>query len=127
MLIPTHQEIICKARFVNNSFALVAFFAMLLLWSAEQRHAQTAPNSSNANTAAQDKQDVRTLEQGKPIERELKGGEVHVYEIALTAGQFLKAVVEQRGIDVEVLVIAPDGKQIVKVDSPNGTQGQEPL
>jgi CHAT domain-containing protein len=39
----------------------------------------------------------------------------------------LNAVVEQRGIDVVVQVIAPDGKQLMEVDSPNGDQGPEPV
>ena len=32
---------------------------------------------------------------------------------------------EQRSIDVVVRVIAPDGKTLYEVDSPNGTQGDE--
>jgi CHAT domain-containing protein/Tfp pilus assembly protein PilF len=71
--------------------------------------------------------DIRKLEAGKPIEREMKGGEEHAYEIRLEAGQFLNAVVEQRGIDVVVLVIGPDGKPLLEVDSPNGTEGPEPV
>ena len=67
------------------------------------------------------------LVQGKPIERELKGGEVHAYSISLKAGQFFNVTVDQRGIDVVVLLFAPDGKQVAEVDSPNGTQGPEPL
>jgi CHAT domain-containing protein/Tfp pilus assembly protein PilF len=70
---------------------------------------------------------VRKLETGKPVEQELKGGQSHTYEIAIKAGQYLSVIVEQRGIDVEVEVIAPDGKQLMKVDSPNEDQGEEPV
>src|SRR5262245_38954917 len=38
------------------------------------------------------------LELGKPIERELAGGQSHAYQITLAAGQYLNVVVEQRGI-----------------------------
>lgn len=72
-------------------------------------------------------QDVHPLELGKPIERELKGGEVHSYTIVLAAGQYVHLVVDQRGIDVVVTLFGPDGKQIIDVDSPNGTQGPEPV
>jgi hypothetical protein len=71
--------------------------------------------------------DVTELVLGKPIERELKGGEAHSYKIALAAGQYLHAVVDQKGIDVVVRLFGPDGKQIAEVDSPNGTQGPEPV
>ena len=70
---------------------------------------------------------ISQLELGKPIERELKGGEVHAYSIQLTTGQFAAIVVDQRGIDVVVLLFAPDGKQLAEVDSPNGNQGPEPV
>jgi hypothetical protein len=50
--------------------------------------------------AQQPTAEVRTLELGKPIERELAAKAVHVYQIALTNGQVLHAVVDQRGIDV---------------------------
>ena len=39
----------------------------------------------------------------------------------------MKVVVEQKGIDVVVRLFGPDGKQITEVDSPNGTQGPEPV
>jgi CHAT domain-containing protein/Tfp pilus assembly protein PilF len=62
-----------------------------------------------------------------PVERELKGGESHPYSINLAAGQFLHALVEQKGIDVEVLVFGPDGRQLSTADSPNDLWGPEPL
>jgi CHAT domain-containing protein/Tfp pilus assembly protein PilF len=70
---------------------------------------------------------VRKLEPSKPIERELSGGESHSYEITLSGGQYLNVIVDQRGIDVVVTVISPEDKQLMQVDSPNGTQGPEPV
>ena len=66
-----------------------------------------------------------TLELGKPIEQELKGGEVHVYTIQLKVGQLIELVVDQRGIDVVARLMAPDGKQLAEVDSPTGPKGTE--
>jgi hypothetical protein len=57
----------------------------------------------------------------------LKGGESHSYRINLTAGQFLNALVEQQGIDVEVALFNPDGSPIAVTDSPNGRFGSEPI
>jgi len=48
--------------------------------------------------------DVRWLEEGKPIERELSGGESHSYQLNVTTGQYARVVVEQKGIDVVVSV-----------------------
>jgi len=71
--------------------------------------------------------DMRPLTTGQSIECELKGDEAHSYSLALTAGQYLNVVVEQKGVDVVVTLFDADGKKVIKVDSPNGTQGAEPL
>src|SRR5688572_26740862 len=47
-------------------------------------------------------QEPTTLELGKPVERELSGGQEHSYQLALTDGQYASVVIEQRGIDVSV-------------------------
>jgi len=52
-------------------------------------------------------------------------GEIHSYSFTLKAGQFVQAVVEQRGIDVTVAIFGPEGKQLTKVDRLTSTQGPE--
>jgi hypothetical protein len=73
------------------------------------------------------KTEAQVLEPGKPVERELKTGETHVYQIVLSVGQFLDAAVNQRGVDVVVRIFAPDGSKLAEIDSPNGDQGDEPV
>src|SRR4029078_4315017 len=70
---------------------------------------------------------VLTLEPGKATERELVPGETHAYQFGIEAAQFLRAVVTQRGIDVVVTVTGPAGQKLAEVDSPNGTDGPEPV
>src|SRR5690349_2856343 len=77
--------------------------------------AQSQQNKANA--VSEGRGDVTKLEVGKPIEREMKGGEAHVYGIKLAVGQYLSAIVDQRGIDVKVMVTGPDGKQIFECDN----------
>lgn len=72
-------------------------------------------------------EEAQQLEQKTPIERMMQGGEVHRYQVTLSTGQYLKVVVDQRGIDVVVTALRPDGVKISEVDSPNGTQGPEPI
>lgn len=71
--------------------------------------------------------DSATLKPDAIIERELKGGETHRFQISLASAQFLHAIVDQKGIDLVVTVFGPDGKQISRVDSPNGRVGPEPV
>jgi tetratricopeptide (TPR) repeat protein len=65
-----------------------------------------------------------------PVEqkgRELAGGQAHAYRLEVGQGQAVRGTVLQRGIDVVVVLRGPDGQVAVEVDSPNGTDGEEPL
>jgi hypothetical protein len=70
---------------------------------------------------------AQQLEPGKPIQRELAGGQSHSYTVRLEAGQFLHVVVTQLGVDVMVRLFGPDGQKLAEVDSVIGLQGPEPL
>ncbi len=71
--------------------------------------------------------EVLNLEPGKLIERTLNGNETHNYQITLQAGQYLHIIVEQRDIDVEVILYSPNGQQLAISNSFNGTTGPEPI
>jgi CHAT domain-containing protein/tetratricopeptide (TPR) repeat protein len=84
--------------------------------------AQASASERGAESSAQES---ISLEPGKPVERELSGGQSHTYKITTTSGQYLKIVVEQRGIDVAVALFTPDGKKISEVDSNPTIEGSE--
>jgi CHAT domain-containing protein len=83
-------------------------------------------SSWHGQTDAQ-KQEAQVLRLGQSVERELAGEQAHNYVIELGTNDFLHVIVEQRGVDVVVAVYAPDGKKLKEVDSPNGTEGPEPV
>jgi erythromycin esterase len=60
-----------------------------------------------------------------PLSASIVAGEVHVYEMALEAGQLLRAEVSQLGTDVVVTVVGPDGSAIIEVDDRSGELGAE--
>src|SRR5438552_17813399 len=72
-------------------------------------------------------QEVRSLVPGQPLEREMAGGQTHTYQIRLTAGQFLRVVVEQKGIDVALTLTSPDGKPLIESDVTGIIGAREPL
>jgi CHAT domain-containing protein/Tfp pilus assembly protein PilF len=80
---------------------------------------QSTPDPGGAKT------DRDSIELGRPIRRDLAGGQEHSYQINLSADQFVKAVVKQDGIDVVVKLFGPDGKQILEFDSEFRAQGEE--
>jgi tetratricopeptide (TPR) repeat protein len=67
------------------------------------------------------------LEIGVLVERAMKADEEHVHRIRLRTGEYMKAVVEQKGIDVAVSLIEPNGDESFWFSSPNGTHGFEPV
>src|SRR5215831_5423624 len=73
-------------------------------------------------------QDIK-LEPGKPIEREIAGGESHIYQIELQEGQFARLHLWQRALDVVLLLSGPDGKQLAErnLTGPNRLGEQESL
>jgi len=88
---------------------------------------QTLVLSPHATTKESLQQDAGNLPPLSPVQRELKGGETHSYQVALVAGQFLYAEVEQQGIDVEVDLFDPGDQKIADADSPNDNWGAEPI
>ncbi|MBI1760208.1 MAG: CHAT domain-containing protein [Acidobacteria bacterium] len=72
-------------------------------------------------------QDNVSLELGKPLSREISGGETHAYQIELAAGQFMRAVVEQQGVNLLVTLYSPNGQKLADLDSPVGAEGPEPV
>ena len=82
-------------------------------------------HGTKTHALSQTVQKSLSLEKGKPIERQLSGGELHTYQLNVTKGQYAKVIVDQKGIDVVVNLFGPDGKLITAVDNPNGSHGAE--
>jgi CHAT domain-containing protein/tetratricopeptide (TPR) repeat protein len=89
---------------------------------ATSHTAQQPPSSKCVLPASAD---VRPLEPRTVIERELVGGPTHYYEINVLSGQFLRVLVDQRGIDVAAMICTPEGIEGARVDRPNGASGPE--
>jgi CHAT domain-containing protein/Tfp pilus assembly protein PilF len=82
-----------------------------------------APHAS----AARQQTAAPTLAPGETFKGEMAGGETRLFYITMSAGQYLRVVVEQRGIDVVVALIGPGQKRLLEMDSPNGNYGPEPV
>src|SRR5436305_5467934 len=57
-----------------------------------------------------------SLTDGLVLERELKGGETHVYPVDLQAGQLLRVRVQEEGINLSVRLLDPTGAVITGTD-----------
>jgi CHAT domain-containing protein/tetratricopeptide (TPR) repeat protein len=69
--------------------------------------------------AAPRAQDASPLERGAAIEGDLSTGQSHTYRLSLATGDFIRITIEQKGLDVAVTLLRPDGRDLVVVDASN--------
>jgi len=69
--------------------------------------------------------EIVCLEPRQTIERRLFRGDDHRYQVALKAGEWMRVVVEQRGIDVVVHLRRADGSPLADVQDEVGRGGEE--
>src|SRR5258708_271257 len=99
---------------------LLTVFTIFVAVSSSDRLSATQEKPSDAN-----RDNLRLLSSAETIRRDMKGGEVHTYQLPLALNQFTQIVVEQFGIDVDLKISGPDGRTLIEVDSPNGSFGVE--
>ncbi len=122
--IPTARS--WSRRHAGRILAVLMSLLFLVAPLAVARAEILAPLARAVGGSEQD-QESRLLEPGKPIEREIAGGQSHFYRLTLAEGQYLYVVAEQRGIDLVVVAFGPAGKKLVEMDSPNFSHGPEPV
>ena len=76
---------------------------------------------------AQTTPDFIILEKDKPIEHEISGDQKHTYQIKLSANQYVKVIIEQRGIDVIARLQSAEGKIITDNNADPRIVGQETI
>ena len=52
---------------------------------------------------------------------------MHTYGLTLAPGQFVRAVFDQRGVDVEVALLDPEGRELLRVNNPTGSWGLDAI
>src|SRR5271163_3285474 len=109
----SHRGARSRLRAASAWCALLAAFGLgSSQITAAERVPRAKPQAASAaqSKPAPDEQKPAVLELGNAIDRELSGGQSEGYLLTLAAGQCARLVVDQRGIDVGVDVVDPDGK-----------------
>ena len=83
-------------------------------------------NSATQKLSSPVKQ-ARPLAVNDVVRRTFEADTTHVYQLTLSAQKFARIVLEQKGVDVVLTVMAPDGSLYRKVDNPNGLYGPETI
>src|SRR5262245_22504965 len=100
-------------------FRIIAWASLLFATeiSGASPLSQVAPIPVGYRDTMRAEQDLRILEPGVPVERELSSGRIHTYQLKLTSDQYLCIVAEQRAINVVLSLFGPEGQLIVKSSS----------
>jgi CHAT domain-containing protein/Tfp pilus assembly protein PilF len=105
---------------------LRAAVVWLLSLSVAVNAAKSHQPSGVAPVCLQEQPSAYVIVVGQPVAREMRGGEQHTYQVKLSAGQYARVVVEQKGIDVVLALLGTDGKPLLEVDNNlSGTRGPE--
>jgi CHAT domain-containing protein len=67
------------------------------------------------------------LAPGTSVTRAVAEGDEHAYRLDVRQGHFVRAVIEQAGVDVAATVRGPDGGLVLETSSPNTPFGPNPL
>src|ERR1700730_5158349 len=86
-----------------------------------------ARKTGSDSLVSQGARELTMLETGKTFERELSAEQKHEYQITLAEGQYASVIVEQRGIDLIVQLLAADGNSIVDFNNEIRNEGEEKI
>lgn len=101
-------------------FASICFFSIIFICLLFQSAQSQTPTPTKTP-------DITTIELNKPIERELSGLQRDSYQITLSANQYVKILIEQRGIDIGARLYGTDGKQLTDFDTESKSNGVETI
>ena len=111
---PVQSALVSRRPLRRSRLSCIPYLGLVLLLipttSTLGRHTRSRPDTQLQDSV------VSSLEPGKPIEREITGGETHSYQLTLAAGQYARVAVDQRRINVAVAAFDPDGKKITDED-----------
>jgi CHAT domain-containing protein/Flp pilus assembly protein TadD len=104
-------------RSLGVLLVLLSFSSLSLTSLAEGRSTKSSNSESSPEPIAA----------GRPINAKLAGGEAHRYVLVLTANQYVDLRIGERGIDVVVTLISPDGNTVVIMNDPYRSEGVKHL
>ena len=108
-------------RWLVHKTAPAAILALDIFWLLSLFAAAPQPQGAPPTTTRQ----AGNLELHHPVERDLGPGQADLFTVDAAAGQFLRVVADQKGVDVLLRIVDPEGKVLVTADRPSGTFGPE--
>jgi WD40 repeat protein/uncharacterized caspase-like protein len=100
-----------------------ALRALGALWLASFLAAAPQPQAAPPTTIRQ----AGKLELHHPVGRDLGPGQADLFTVDATAGQFLRVVADQKGVNVLLRILDPEGKALVTANRPTNGFGPQAM
>jgi CHAT domain-containing protein/tetratricopeptide (TPR) repeat protein len=110
------------ARFCQGAFRGFAF-----VLAAQMLQLPAFPQGPTPQRAQPPQAEARKLDPGAPALSKIAPGEMQTYLFSLSAGQFARIVVEQRGVDVSLALRTEAGVVLASVNDLESPRGSEEL
>ena len=107
---------------VSTFLRVPILLLLLVVASSTASPGQTLPPNDTC-TDVQD--DPEPLAPGTVFTHAIQANQRYIFRVALTAQQYVHAIVEQKGVDVNVRLFNPNSELLVERDNPNGKVGPE--
>lgn len=102
---------------VSTYAALSVVLVFHLAWVSESK-AKTLPPRFEVAEQEQD----QPLSFGQPVQREIRGGEVHTFDLSLLEKQYARVILRRRGIDLTLKITGPNNSAALTFENPAGPQ-----
>jgi tetratricopeptide (TPR) repeat protein len=104
-------------HYILTLFLGILLLTGLILTIQARQLFQSRQAGTITSTSLSEETDVRELNPGKPIERDLTAAQAHAYKVTLLLGQFLLVVVDQREVDLVATLYGPNDQKLAEFDS----------
>src|ERR1035438_10492158 len=120
--VPDRLPFFSFRRLVHKT-APSAMRALGILWIGPLLAAAPQPQAALPTTIRQ----AGKLELHHPVGRDLGPGQADLFTVDATAGQFLRVVADQKGVNVLLRIVDPEGKVLVTANRPSNGYGPQAM
>ena len=98
---------------VSCSFGWLLWFSLSLTTLANPNQLSFQPGNITPSHLTPSDKESRLLA-SEPVERELTSDETHTFRLTLTAGEYLRVAVEERGMNLVLTLVGPAGQMLAE-------------
>src|SRR5215510_8763415 len=101
--------------------------SLLIVLSTVTTRPSAAVYPSQSRLSSMQSEDVRALAPGAPVERDISSGQTHLWQVNLSAGDYLRLMVTRKTSKLAARLFAPGSKGVGRTDGTDTEWDRRPL